>query len=365
MPRRGAEAGVVSGASGHPVPDPGAGPDGPGATCDVFLCGLLFFDVVLTGLQQPPTPGTEVWTAGVGSGPGGIATFALALSRLGRRTSLTAAFGDDPHGEVCRRTLLDAGVDLGPSGFFPGWTTPVTVSLAYAGDRALVSHLTSPPTPLDDLAVAAPHARAVVVHLQPEPAAWLDVARARGSLVFADVGWDASQAWPAALMEQLAGCHAFMPNAVEAMAYTRTDTPEAALSRIADLVPLAVVTCGDAGVIAIDQSTGEQVRVPALPVDVVDPTGAGDVFGSALVHATLAGWPLAERLRFAGLAAALSLGRPGGGPAAPGRRELSAWWSRVRCRGTDPQVLADYAFLDRVLAPDAGTPRPDLDPTVR
>ena len=73
---------------------------------------------------------------------------------------------------------------------------------------------------------------------------WVTRSKVLGSLVFADVGWDPSQRWPTELLEQLTSCHAFLPNADEAMGYTRTDTPTAALSRIADLVPLAVVTLG-------------------------------------------------------------------------------------------------------------------------
>jgi hypothetical protein len=80
------------------VPQPREASEAPGTSeaggprLDVFRCGLLFYDVVFTGLQQAPTPGAEVWSTGVGSGSGGIATFALALSRLGLRTGLTAAF---------------------------------------------------------------------------------------------------------------------------------------------------------------------------------------------------------------------------------------------------------------------------------
>ena len=60
---------------------------------DVFLSGLLFLDLAFTDLEHPPTPGREVWTGDMGTGPGGIANFAVALSRLGLRTSLAAAFG--------------------------------------------------------------------------------------------------------------------------------------------------------------------------------------------------------------------------------------------------------------------------------
>jgi len=133
------------------------------------------------------------------------------------------------------------------------------------------------------------------------------------------------------------------------MAYTRTSTPQDAVARIAELVPLAVVTCGSAGAIAIDGSTGEQAWAPAAwSWDALDTTGAGDIFGASLVVGTLAGWPLVDRLRFANLCAALSVGRLGGAPAAPGWSTIARWWLSTQ----DPQLRTDYAFLDRVLDHD-------------
>ncbi|MEZ5201986.1 MAG: PfkB family carbohydrate kinase [Micropruina glycogenica] len=52
--------------------------------------------------------------------------------------------------------------------------------------------------------------------------------------------------------------------------------------------------------------------MPALPVRAIDPTGAGDCFGAALVAGTLAGWPLQQRLRFAALTAGLAVQQFGG-----------------------------------------------------
>jgi sugar/nucleoside kinase (ribokinase family) len=57
--------------------------------------------------------------------------------------------------------------------------------------------------------------------------------------------------------------------------------------------------------------------VPALGVTAVDTTGAGDVFRGGLIYATLLGWPIVERLRFANAAAAascLTLGAMAGVP---------------------------------------------------
>ncbi len=309
---------------------------------DVFLSGLLFFDLVFTGLEHPPAPGTEVWTGGMGSGPGGIANFAVALSRLGLRTSLAAAFGTDVYGRYCWDVLSrQEHIDLSRSRRFPEWHSPVTVSLAYAGDRAMITHGHPPPVPVAELAGSPPPSRATVAHIGLDTAEWVHTAHQAGSLVFADVGWDPSETWSATLLDQLACCYAFLPNDVEAMRYTRTDSPEAALAKLADHVPVAVITRGAAGVLAVDGTTGETADIPALPVNVLDATGAGDVFGAGFVAATLTGWPLADRLRFAGLTASLSVQHFGGALAAPGWHEIAEWHTRTR--------LPDYAFLDDVL----------------
>src|SRR5919197_639154 len=91
------------------------------APVDVFLAGLLFFDIVFTGLASAPLPGTGVWAKGLGTGPGGIANFAVAVRRLGLTASLAAAFGADLHGNLCHRILEDEGVDLSRSRRFAGW----------------------------------------------------------------------------------------------------------------------------------------------------------------------------------------------------------------------------------------------------
>ncbi|HKT05010.1 MAG TPA: PfkB family carbohydrate kinase [Rugosimonospora sp.] len=324
-------------------------PAGSGDGTDVFVAGLLFFDLVFTGLDHGPAPGTEVWTKGMGPGPGGIANFAVALRRFGLRTALSAAFGDDFLGTYCWRALAGEGVDLSRSRRFPGWPQPVTVSLAYQGDRALVTHGGAVPATADELAGDPPRSRAAIVHIGPQPARWLGLARDAGSLIFADVGWDPSHQWSPALLDQLALCHAFLPNAHEAMSYTRTDTPRAALAKLAELVPLAVVTCGADGALAVDATTGESASVPGLGMDVVDTTGAGDIFGASLVAATLARWPLAERLRFANLAAALSVQGIGGAAAAPGWAGIAHWWRTVDSGQGDAGLRRAYGFLSDVI----------------
>ena len=332
------------------------GPDG--APVDVLLAGTVFLDIVFTDLPNPPSPGHEVWAGGMGSSPGGIANLAMAAARLDLRTALVAAFSDDGYGRWCRDILgRQERIDLSRSRTFPDWHSPVTVSMSYHGDRAMVTHGHDSPVRLAELLGTPPAARAVIAQLSDDP--WWLPAQAAGVLVFADIGWDPSGRWDRGVLHRLDGCHAFTPNEVEAMAYTRTDTAEAALSALADLVPLAVVTLGARGAVAIDQTTGEQAAVAGLPVSAIDPTGAGDVFAAALVAGTLDGWPLAERLKFAALSAALAVQQFGGGLAAPGWGDLADWWGRTSDRAAagrpaEAQLAHDYRFLSGLLAHHEG-----------
>ena len=324
----------------------------PSEPFDVFLAGLLFFDIVFTGLDRAPRLGAEVWTEGMGSGPGGIANFAVALGRLGLRTSLAAAFGDDAYGAYCWDVLeRQEGVDLSRSARFPGWHSPVTVSLAYDHDRAMVTHGHEPPLSADEMLNGDPPAsRVTVAHLAPQRQEWLERAHARGTLVFADAGWDEADRSADAILAQLPLCHAFMPNAEEAMAYTRTDSADAALAKLGELVPVAVITRGGDGVLAADATTGESAEVPGLKAEVLDATGAGDVFGAGFVAASLAGWPLADRLRFANLGASLSVQQFGGALAAPGWAGVARWWRTIREGGAEhAELRRDYGFLDEVI----------------
>jgi len=333
--------------------------DGP--EFDLFLCGTVFLDIIFTGMAAMPTSGTEVWAEGMGSSPGGIANLAIAASRLGLRTSLAAAFGDDDYADFCWKTLSEQEhVDLSRSRRFDQWHSPVTVSMAVDRDRSMVTHGHPSPVPPPDMIGQPPRCRAVIVDLShvdtmgvPDRPSWPDLARRDGALIFADVGWDPSGVWSPKILDQLASCDAFMPNATEAMAYTRTETAHDALYALADMVPLAVVTNGAEGALAIDATTGEEANVPALRVTALDPTGAGDVFGAGLVVGTLAGWSLENRLAFSTLCSSLAVQQFGGSLAAPGWGDIADWWHDVRDSDDHSSygcsLKRRYAFLEEIV----------------
>ena len=179
---------------------------------DVVMQGTVFLDIVLTGLSALPSAGTEIPAEGMGSCPGGIANLAIAASRLGLRTSLASSFGDDLYGDFLVRTLEEEGIDLSLSRRISQWHSPVTVSLAMARDRAMITHSHPSPVTDDQLIPRCP---------APQPVWSISVRTSRpgsrrpGSTArccsATSVGTPPNSGRPNTI-EQLTQLHAFLPN---------------------------------------------------------------------------------------------------------------------------------------------------------
>jgi len=309
----------------------------------VFLSGVVFMDMIFSGLPSRPAAGTEIFSAGLGSAPGGCANLAVALSRLGLNVGLGAVFGDDLFGAYLWRTLAEQeGIDLSRSRRIPRWPTPVTVSLSHDGDRSMITYQEPLPGGETFAVGSAPPARACCVHLASDLPGWAPGLRDSGATVVADVSWDSTGAWPPAVLDRLPAVDVFVLNAVEAMSYTRTGSAGAALDVLAPRVPVCVVKDGGNGAIGVDNTTGERASAPAIPVEVLDPTGAGGVFDAGLIFATLAGWPLEQRIKFGNLCAGLSVRQHSGSLGAPGWGEIAKW---LQSPDVPAQTRAEYGFI--------------------
>ena len=137
----------------------------------------------------------------------------------------------------------------------------------------------------------------------------------------------------AAAREQIADVLALVTVAVGNLDETRTavgeDEPERAARALLDRgVELAVVKQGPAGVMAMTHD--EVIRLPPVPVKVLNGLGAGDGFGGALCHGLLAGWPLERTLRFANVAGAIVASRLECSTAMPTTKEVEAMAATVR-----------------------------------
>ncbi len=104
-------------------------------------------------------------------------------------------------------------------------------------------------------------------------------------------------------------------NESELMALTETADVEAAVAAVADQVETLVVTLAERGAMAL--RGGERVTVAAEPVDqVVDTTGAGDLFAAGFLHGQTHGHDLAASLKLGAICAAEVIGHVGARPMA-------------------------------------------------
>ncbi len=292
------------------------------STPRIAVFGSVNMDLVAYTDTAPATGETVTGTA-FRQVPGGKgANQAVAAARAGADTVFLGAVGGDAFGTELRDNLVAAGIDTtglrtvpGPSGIahivvdgrganaiivVPGANGGVTGTVP--GDRELIGGadalLLQLELPMEAVVAAARTGReqGVRVHLTPAPARDL----------------------PDELLESV---DVLVPNEHEAAAITGRTDPREALAALLERVPEVLITLGGEGSLHGTRS-GAPVHVPALKVDAVDTTAAGDTFCGSFAVARAEGADPAGAMRFAAAAAALSVQRRGAGSSMPTRAEV-------------------------------------------
>ncbi|WP_046862816.1 PfkB family carbohydrate kinase [Microvirga massiliensis] len=257
------------------------------------------------------------------SGGGPAATAALAIARLGGRSSWWGRVGDDTAGRYLLDQLAHHGVDLSGVRTIPGArTVRATVIVDGAGERSILVDRFGIPS---DTAFLADHdlAGAAVLLADtrwPEGSNFaLRRAAELGVLRVLDVdGGD-----PATL-EELVGLADHVVFSDEGLADFAGPGPVAerlasAASRLGGIV---AVTIGEAG--SLWAMNDGIVTVPAFPVRVRDTTGCGDVFHGAYALGLAEGMPPLDAARFAAAAAALKAAHGRGWDGMPDRAAIES-----------------------------------------
>lgn len=306
---------------------------GPGAEL-VLVVGDANPDLLLTGDVVPRFGQAEQLLDAAGLMIGGSAAItAHGLARLGRAVWLSAAVGADALGAQLIEQLSAAGVDVGQLTRRSDVATGLTVVLAQATDRAILTWPGAIATLRADevraaVAAAEPaglrHLHVSSLFLQPELAADLPAllaeVRGRGITTSLDTNDDPSGQWLGvdALLPHL---DLLLPNAREASALAGQADPRRSAADLAAQGPLVVVKDGAAGAFCVAPA-GELLEIGAEPAKSVDTTGAGDSFDAAFLDSWLRGVPLLDALRRAGRAGAFAVSALGGTAGQPTRAQL-------------------------------------------
>jgi sugar/nucleoside kinase (ribokinase family) len=270
---------------------------------DVVCVGLATLDTIYRVPSLPERDGRVVASERVVAGGGPAATAAVAAARLGIDVSFVGAVGDDETGARVREGLEQEGVDVSGLRVVRGAGTPQSTILVEAdGARAIIHD--SGTARLEPVEVDA-----AWVHVDHVGYAALGRGGARVSI---DGGNPIGKL-------DLAGVFLYAPTA-GALERDFGGDARRALDAGAELV---IVTRGASGSVAYDGARTIEAP-PFRATDLVSTLGAGDVFHGALLAALVEEQPLAEALRFANAAAALSCRALDGRSAIPTREEVEA-----------------------------------------
>lgn len=298
--------------------------------------GLTTVDI-LARLGEMPTweSGARMRDLGMDGG-GPVGTGLVAAARLGARTSYVGTCGNDEVAGLKLRFLARYGVDV--SRVVRREAPEDQIVLVYVheqtGERmfAFGGFRQQPlaPEELDRAYITAADA----LHLDsfhPEAAlaaaGWM---RAAGKPVLLDAAkhtGEMDEETRQRMSALVRACNVLVCGGGFAQVLSGASERWDALNAMLALGPRIVVqTEGEDGCYTL--TADERFHTPACPVEVVDTTGAGDVFHGAYLVGLLKGWDLRKTARFATAVAALKCTRLGGRAGIPTYTEVeeSKWF---------------------------------------
>jgi ribokinase len=290
-------------------------------------CSLDYLFVVDSFPQYDTKKEVIEWTV---SGGGPVATALVGLSRLGATCSFCGIIGDDESGEKIAESLKSEEVDTAFLLRRPR-SSSQTAFIAVAkesGKRTIFWRRPSgePLRPeeipfhcfdnadfllLDGLMLNA-SVYAAKVAREKEIPVMLDAGRVREGMKEL-----------AALCDYVVASEEFGRELIKEEHGDTLFRPEEALISLKQLGSrVCTITLGEKGSMTL--LGNEMFHTPAFPVDVVDTTGAGDIFHSGYIYGLLQGWNMKDVVRFAAAFASLKCRKLGGRAGIPTLEEVQA-----------------------------------------
>ncbi|WP_433827040.1 ribokinase [Actinoplanes sp. CA-015351] len=291
----------------------------------VVVVGSANMDLV--GLAPTlPRPGETVLGDDFVMAPGGKGSNqAIAAARAGGETTFLGAIGSDAFGVTLGARLAAAGVNTTRVRTSYGTSGVAVIMVDRAGENSILvspgANRTFTGLTADEQAVIG---EADVLLCQQEIPmetvhAALRAGRAGGTRTILNAA--PARDLPPGLLDEV---DLLLVNEIEARAVAGTEEPD--MGALLALVPRVVLTLSGSGARYADRD-GQDVHIPAFPVEVADTTAAGDAFTGALAVAWGEGRDLLDAVRWANAAGAACVQRVGASGALPERAEIEALYN--------------------------------------
>lgn len=290
---------------------------------DVLCVGHACYDLVFS-VDHHPAENEKIFADSLLScGGGPAANAAVMVAKLGYSAAFAGYLGQDGYGELHNQELLAQGIntDCLLRGDLP---TPLsTVIVKPDGNRALINYKgDTKPLAADaiDFSVLNPK---VILFDGHEPHISIPLAKQARQAGIATV-LDAGSVHEGT--RALMGLVDYLVCS-EKFALQLKGDEQTALTYLADFAPFVVITLGERGLIW--QHGAESGVMPAMTVNAIDTTGAGDAFHGAFAAAVAAGLDWLAVLRYASVAGSLCCIRMGARLGLPSKQEHDSVFAKL------------------------------------
>jgi sugar/nucleoside kinase (ribokinase family) len=284
-----------------------------GTNFDVIVVGSYTVDLIFSGMAELPQLGKDVLSTGFQMTPGEASISAISMHRLGLKVGWAADFGNDDFSRFALNCARQEGMDESLFVIHDRPYRRITAAASYPSDRAFITYYDpDPQVPAAMSALIISNARVLFVPglysgslLGPAT----KIMRAKkmilamdGNSSVGDTLGDTRQS--KAIRKAIQSVDIFLPNASEARRLTGEQELPLAIQFLGKLCPLVVVKDGVNGSWAF--SNQKLIHIPAITVEPVDTTGAGDNFNAGFLNAWLDGQSLDNCLKWGNIVGGLS-----------------------------------------------------------
>lgn len=285
------------------------------------ICSVDFLGVV----EKYPVPGEKIpMTAFAKQGGGLTGTALVAAARLGVKTAYIGKLGEDEYSRFVLEEFQHDGVNVDQVVFAEGAQPPVAFIHVEqnSGERRVARYWKEFDLQPKEIAVEViRNSRMLFLehHFVEAGIFAARLSKQAGGLVVVDAERNVAGFEPI-----LHAADYIIVSQNFAAQQSGSADPEQSASRLQQKYGgIIVVTAGENG--AFCRTPENTFYQPAFPVEVVDTTGAGDVFHGAFMAGLIEHWPLPKILEFAAAVAAMKCRGLGGRAMIPNRREVEAF----------------------------------------
>ena len=269
---------------------------------------------------------------------GDTSNCAISAARQGVKVAYLSAVGDDQFGKIAIDTWLTEGIDVSqvfvdpnsPTGIYFIDPAPEGRNFTYyrAGSAASrMSSISSSQTILSRTAILHLSAITQAISIAPNEPSFeaIDIVKKNGGRISYDTNlrlnlWGLEEA-RRVINKTLTQADILLPSLDEAQILTGLDNKEDILNFYLQFEPeILALKCGSEGAIVIFE--GRKEYIPALIVNAIDTSGAGDTFAGAFLAQIIQGESPFEAARFAVVASGISVQGYGAMAPIPNRKQV-------------------------------------------